>query len=445
MRVGVPKIKTEVPGPKSRAIIEEATKYLVTTTRLRYIVIAKMENDLIWDVDGNVFIDFAGSIAVANVGHRNPKVIEAVKQQIEKFIHVGPHDWFDELQLEYAKKLTKVVPGKFNKKVFYGNSGTESVEAALKISRWNKKRPLILGFYGGFHGRTYGSLMLTASKRVHRRYLYAYGITIHAPYAYCYRCPFGQDSASCNAMCADFIEEWILEKVAPPEDIAAIIMEPIQGEGGYIVPHPKFVTKVEKIARSNDILLILDEVQTGFARSGKMFAIEHFDITQDIMCVAKAIADGFPLGATIIRADLDFEYQGAHSSTFGGNAVSLAAAIATLDYIIDNKLWERAEKLGNYAMKILNEAKDEIEILGDVRGKGLFIGLEFVKNKDSKEYAVKERDKIEELCYKRGLVVLPCGKSAMRIAPPLTISEENFKKGMEILIDAIKEVNSRKK
>jgi len=441
----VPKIKTDIPGSKSKSIIKEATKYLVTTTRMKYIAVAKMENDLIWDVDGNVFIDFAGGIAVANVGHRNPKVIEAVKQQLERFVHVGPHDWFDELQLEYAKKLTQVVPGNFSKKVFYANSGTESVEAALKISRWNKKRPLILGFYGGFHGRTYGSLMLTASKRAHRRYLYPYGMTVHAPYAYCYRCPFGQDPTSCDAMCADFVEEWVLEKVAPPEDIAAIIVEPIQGEGGYIVPHPKFVTKIEKIARDNEILLIMDEVQTGFARSGKMFAVEHFNVTQDIMCTAKAIANGFPLGATVVKADLDFDYQGAHSSTFGGNAVSLAAAIATLDYIVENKLWERAEKLGSYAMKILNEAKDEIEILGDVRGKGLFIGLEFVKDKNSKEYAQKERDKVEELCYRRGLVVLPCGKSAMRIAPPLTIEEENFEKGLNILLDVVREVDSRKK
>ncbi|MEX0567893.1 MAG: acetyl ornithine aminotransferase family protein [Candidatus Njordarchaeota archaeon] len=441
----VPKIKTDIPGSKSKSIIKEATKYLVTTTRMKYIAVAKMENDLIWDVDGNVFIDFAGGIAVANVGHRNPKVIEAVKQQLERFVHVGPHDWFDELQLEYAKKLTQVVPGNFSKKVFYANSGTESVEAALKISRWNKKRPLILGFYGGFHGRTYGSLMLTASKRAHRRYLYPYGMTVHAPYAYCYRCPFGQDPTSCDAMCADFVEEWVLEKVAPPEDIAAIIVEPIQGEGGYIVPHPKFVTKIEKIARDNEILLIMDEVQTGFARSGKMFAVEHFNVTQDIMCTAKAIANGFPLGATVVKADLDFDYQGAHSSTFGGNAVSLAAAIATLDYIVENKLWERAEKLGSYAMKILNEAKDEIEILGDVRGKGLFIGLEFVRDKNSKEYAQKERDKVEELCYRRGLVVLPCGKSAMRIAPPLTIEEENFEKGLNILLDVVREVDSRKK
>ena len=443
--MAVPDIKTEIPGPKSREIIEEARKYLVTTTRFRYIVIAKMENDLIWDVDGNIFIDLAAGIAVANVGHRNPEIIEAIKAQLEKYVHVGPHDWFDELQLEYAKKLVKYVPGNFNKKVFFANSGTESVEAAVKVARWNKKRPLILAFYGAFHGRTLGSLSLTASKTAHRRYMFPYFLSVHAPYSYCYRCPFNLDPSNCNAACADFIEEWIFEKLAPPEDISAIIMEPIQGEGGYIVPHPLFVEKVAKIAKKYDILLIVDEVQTGFARTGKMFAIEHFNATQDIMTTAKSIANGLPLGATIIREDLDFKYQGAHSSTFGGNAVSLAAAIATLDYIVKHKLWERAAKLGDKALRLFNELKDETEILGDVRGKGLFIGLEFVRNKDTKEYAVEERDKITELAYRRGLIVLPAGKSALRIAPPLTITEEHFDCALEILTEIIREVDKSRK
>ena len=440
-----PRLKTGIPGPKSRALIEEAKKYLITTTRSEYIVISKMENDLIWDIDGNVFIDFAASIAVANVGHRNPEVLEAVRRQLEKYIHTGPHDWFDEIQIEYAKKLINVVPGNFDKKVFFGNSGTESVEAALKIARWNTRRPLILSFYGAFHGRTYGSLALTASKPVHRRYLFPYGPAIHTPYAYCYRCPFKLDPSSCDVWCADFIEEWVFEKVAPPEDIAAIILEPMQGEGGYVVPHPKFVEKVHKIARKYDILLIVDEVQTGFARSGRMFASEHFGIVQDIMCTAKAIACGFPLGATIARADLNFKYHGAHSSTFGGNAISLAAAVATLDYILRERLWERAERLGNRIKKYLSEVSEETEILGDVRGLGLFIGLEFVKNKDTKEYGVKERDKVEELCYKNGLIVLPCGKSAIRIAPPLTITEEHLERGLEILTDAIRTVDKEMK
>ena len=443
--MAVPDIKTEIPGPKSREIIEEARKYLVTTTRFRYIVIAKMENDLIWDVDGNVFIDLAAGIAVANVGHRNPEIMEAIKTQLEKYVHAGPHDWFDELQLEYAKKLVKYVPGNFNKKVFFANSGTESVEAAVKVARWNKKRPLILAFYGAFHGRTLGSLSLTASKTAHRRYMFPYFLSVHAPYSYCYRCPFNLDPSNCNAACADFIEEWIFEKLAPPEDISAIIMEPIQGEGGYIVPHPLFVEKVAKIAKKYDILLIVDEVQTGFARTGKMFAIEHFNATQDIMTTAKSIANGLPLGATIIREDLDFKYQGAHSSTFGGNAVSLAAAIATLDYIVKHKLWERAAKLGDKALRLFNELKDETEILGDVRGKGLFIGLEFVRNKDTKEYAVEERDKVTELAYRRGLVVLPAGKSALRIAPPLTITEEHFDCALEILTEIIREVDKSRK
>ncbi|MCR8453537.1 MAG: acetyl ornithine aminotransferase family protein [Crenarchaeota archaeon] len=440
----IPSIKTSVPGPKSASIIEEAKKYLVTTTRFSYIVIAKMENDLIFDVDGNVYIDLAAGIAVANIGHRNPEVLAAVKAQLEKYIHTGPHDWFDEIQLEYAKKLVKYIPGQFDKKVFYANSGTESVEAAIKIARWNKKRPLILAFYGAFHGRSLGSLTLTASKKAHRRYFYPYYLSVHAPYAYCYRCPFKLDPSNCNAYCADFIEEWIFEKVAPPEDIAAIIAEPIQGEGGYVVPHPLFIEKIAKMAKKYDMLFIVDEVQTGFARTGKMFSIEHFNAVQDIITVAKSIANGFPLGATVIRSDLDFGYEGAHSSTFGGNAVSLAAANATLDYIIKHRLWERAAKLGDQALKIFNELKDETEILGDVRGKGLFIGLEFVKNKDTKEYGTEERDKITELAYKKGLVVLPAGRSVLRLAPPLTITDENWNYALNILVEIIKEVDKKR-
>lgn len=439
-----PKIITDIPGPKSKELIEKAKEFLVTTTRLRYIAISKMENDLIWDVDGNIFIDFAAGIAVANVGHRNPSVIEAVKKQLERYVHVGPHDWFDELQYEYAKKLSKYAPGSSPKKVFFANSGTESVEAALKIARWNKKRPLILGFYGAFHGRTYGSLALTASKAVHRKNLFPYGLSVHAPYAYCYRCPFGRNPETCDTACVDFIEEWIFEKLAPPEDIAAIIMEPIQGEGGYVVPPKRFVERVYKLTREYDLLFIADEVQTGFARTGKLWGIEHFGIEPDIMTTAKAIADGFPLGATIIKKDLDFAYQGAHSSTFGGNAISLAAANATLDFIIENRLWERAAKLGNKAMKFLRDLQNEVRIIGDVRGLGLFIGIEFVKDRQTKQYAVEERNRIEYLAYKNGLVVLPAGKSAIRLAPPLTITDEHFEKGLEILANVIKQVDKKK-
>ena len=438
----VPKIVVEPPGPKAKEIIAESQKFLATTTRDFPLVIAKMENDLIFDVDGNIFIDFAAGIAVANTGSRNPEIIKAVKEQLEKYIHSAPHDFFDDIQVKVAKKLVEITPGGLDKKVFFGNSGTESVEAAIKIARRATKRPRLIAFIGAFHGRSLGSLSLTASKPVHQK---GYFPTVpgveHVPYAYCYRCPFKLNPETCDLWCAKYIEEILFHSYVPPEEVAAIVVEPIQGEGGYIVPPDGFIEELRKIADKYGILLIVDEVQSGFGRTGKLWAIEHYGVTPDIMTTAKAIAGGFPLGATIYKAALDFEELGAHSSTFGGNAISLAAALANIEYIIKNKLPDRAAKLGEEALKKLKDAQNEIEIIGDVRGKGLMIGVEIVKNKSTKEIFREARDKIIDLSLKRGLVLLPTGKSVIRVAPPLTIEEEHLDTGLDILIDAIKEVS----
>ena len=434
----IPKIVSEIPGPKSREILKEAKELLATTTRGYSIVIEKAENELIYDVDGNTFIDFAAGIAVANVGHRNPEVIEAIKNQLDLFIHSAPHDFYDIIQYKAAKKLLSIIPISGAKKVFFGNSGTEAVEASLKIARKYTKRPVFVSFIRAFHGRTFGSLSLTASKTVHRKnYFPLLPNTYHFPYAYCYRCPFGKRPENCNVECLWFLEE-ALDTFLPPDDVAAIIVEPIQGEGGYIVPPKKFFERLWKIARTYNILLIVDEVQTGFARTGKMFAIEHFGVNPDIMTMAKAIANGLPLGATTYRAELDFPEPGAHSSTFGGNALSLAAMIAVIDYILRNNLAERAEKLGKKTIKFLKDLQEESKTIGDVRGLGLMIGVEFVRDKETKEYNVKIRDKIVEISLKKGLILLPAGKSAIRIAPPLTIREEFLEKGLEIFAESIK-------
>ncbi len=438
-----PKIIVEPPGPKAREIIEESKKYLATTTREFPLVIVRMENDLIEDIDGNIYIDFAAGIAVANAGSRNPEVLEAIKQQLERYIHSAPHDFYDDLQYKVAKLLAQITPGNFEKKVYFGNSGTEAVEAAIKLAKRATKRPRLISFIGAFHGRTLGSLALTASKPVHQK---GYFSTIpgveHVPYAYCYRCPFRLNRGSCDFWCAKYLDEIVFQSYVPPEEVAAIIVEPVQGEGGYIVPPKEFIQELRRIADKYGILLIVDEIQSGLGRTGKLWAIEHFNVVPDIMTSAKAIAAGLPLGATIFRADLDFEEAGAHSSTFGGNAIALAAALANIEYIVKNKLHERAARLGEKAMKVLKEAQEEIDIIGDVRGLGLMIGVEIVKDKETKRINKEARDKIINLALKRGLVLLPTGKSVIRIAPPLTIEEEHLDKGLDILINAIKEVSN---
>ncbi|MHA1615943.1 MAG: acetyl ornithine aminotransferase family protein [Candidatus Njordarchaeales archaeon] len=437
-----PKIIVPPPGPKAREIIEKGEKYLVTTTREPYLVIARMENDLIEDVDGNVYIDFAAGIAVANAGHRNKAVVEAIKAQLEKYIHSAPHDFYDDLQYKVAEKLAEITPGNFDKKVFFGNSGTEAVEAAIKIAKVATGRKRFIAFIGAFHGRTHGSLSLTASKPVHQRGLFPTmpGVE-HVPYAYCYRCPYRLNPDDCDLWCAKFIDEVLFQTYVPPDEVAAIFVEPIQGEGGYIVPRDGFIQELRKIADKYGILLVADEVQSGFGRSGKMFAVEHFNTIPDIITTAKSIANGVPLGATIIRADLDFKEPGTHSSTFGGNALALAAALANIDFIIKEKLPERAARLGEIALKRLKEAMDEIEIIGDVRGKGLMIGVEIVKKKETKEPYPEGRNKIAEIALRKGLVLLPAGRTAIRVAPPLTITEEHLETGLEILIESIKEVS----
>ncbi len=435
-----PKIITPIPGPKAKEIIEESKKYLVTTTRDFPLVIEKMENDLIIDVDGNVFIDFAAGIAVANAGHRNPKVVEALKEQLEKYIHSAPHDFFDTLQYKVAKKLTEITPGDFSKKVFFGNSGTEANEAAIKIAKRATNRHMLIAFIGSFHGRTHGSLSLTASKPVHRKGFLTLPGVEHVPYPNPYRCPFNMDPEECGLFFARYIEDYLFNHYVPPEEVAAIFFEPLAGEGGYIVPPKSFIRELHRIARDYDILLVDDEVQAGFCRTGKWFTIEYFGVEPDIITTAKAIADGVPLGATIINAKYDFPESGCHSSTYGGNGLALAAALANIEYIEKNNLCERARKLGEKVIKTMRDFMNESKIVGDVRGLGLMIGVEIVKDKEKKTYAPEIRNKIAEKLLEKGLVMLPAGKSALRIAPPLTIEEEHLGKGLEILMETIKEV-----
>ncbi len=438
--VDAPRIVTEIPGPKAKEIIEESKKYLITTTRDFPLVIHRMDNDIIEDVDGNVFIDFAAGIAVANVGHRNKEVVEEITKQLQYYIHSAPHDFYDTLQFKVAKKLTEIAPGDFPKKVFFGNSGTEANEAALKIAYKARKATRIIAFIGSFHGRTLGSLTLTASKPVHKKGYPSIPGVEHVPYPNPYRCPPKMDPEECGEFFARYIEEYLFNHHVPPEEVAAIIFEPVAGEGGYIVPPKSFFKELYRIAKDYGVLLIDDEVQAGMCRTGKWFAIEHFGIVPDIISTAKAIAAGLPLGATIARADLDFEESGCHSSTFGGNAVSLAAALKNLEIMERDNLCERAAKLGNKVLRRLNDLKEESKIVGDVRGLGLMIGVEIVSDKQTKKMSPETRNKIVIEALKRGLVLLPAGKSAFRIAPPLTIREEILEKGLDIIEESVRKI-----
>jgi len=438
-----PKVVSPIPGPKAKKIIDLHRQVIMTTTMVPYpIVGSEAQGALVKDVDGNVYLDFSSAVAVANVGHNHPEVVKAVKAQAEKLIHFAGNDYYNEPQAQLAKELVSVTPGKFGKKVFFSNSGAESVECAFKLARWHTKKPGMISFLGAFHGRTFGALSLSSCKSLHRKhYLPLVPCVVHVPYAYCYRCSFNLEYPACDVWCASYIEE-VLQHSYPREDVAALIVEPIQGEAGYIVPPKEYLPKLEKMCKKNGFIMIVDEVQSGFGRTGKMFACDHHGVQPDIICLAKALAAGLPMGATVAKSDVANWEEGAHSNTYGGNLLACAASLASVHIIKKEKLYEKASSLGEHALKRLNEIKEESEIVGDVRGKGLMIGVEFVKDKKTKENAVKETEKITVEAFKKGLILLPVGTSCVRIAPPLNIQPELLDKGLDILSDAIKAVES---
>jgi 4-aminobutyrate aminotransferase len=346
---------------------------------------------------------------------------------------------------DLGEKLREITPGKWEKKVFFGNSGAEAIEGAAKLSRWHTRRQLFIAFIGAFHGRTLGAVSFTASKPVHRRHFFPLipGIT-HVPYPYCYRCPFNMTYPDCDYWCVDFIDEQVLQKYIPPEDVAAFVFEPIQGEGGYVVPPPEYFQRLKKLADKYGILFIDDEVQAGMGRTGRWCAIENWKVEPDVLCLAKSIASGLPLSAIVAKAKvMDWEL-GAHATTFGGNPVACAASLAVFDVIKNERLMENAVKQGNYIMKRLNEFKETSEILGDVRGKGLMIGAEIVEDKKTKTPASKKAEEIMMRSWKRGVVIITCGRSTIRIAPPLTITKDLVDPALDIIIDTMKEVEKEK-
>jgi 4-aminobutyrate aminotransferase len=441
----IPKIVTPIPGPNARKIVEADSKYIIKSTKTGPVVAKRAYGAVVEDVDGNKLLDFTVGISVCNIGYCHPKVTEAIKAQAEKLVHYAGQDWYYEEQVTLAKKLTEMTPGAFPKKVFFSNSGTESNETAIKLAKYHEKRPQFISFIGAFHGRSMGALSLTASKPVQREGFFPLmpGVS-HVPYAYCYRCAYKMTYPSCGLWCVKYIEEILFNSYLPPTDVAAIFAEPIQGEGGYIVPPNDFFKEIKKICDKYGILLVDDEVQAGMGRTGRWFCTEHYGVAPDIITTAKAMASGIPIGATVAKADIADWKEGSHSNTFGGNTLACVAALTTIKVIESEKLLDRAAKMGEKVIRRLNEVREKYEIVGDVRGKGLMIGIEFVKDKKTKERYTEAHDEIPLIAMKKGLVLLPVGRNCIRIIPPLNIEEKMLDKGLEIFEDSVKEFATKK-
>ncbi|MEM2971601.1 MAG: acetyl ornithine aminotransferase family protein [Candidatus Bathyarchaeia archaeon] len=437
-----PKIVVSPPGPKARELIRRDERLISPSyTRFYPLVIECGNGCIVKDVDGNEYIDFNSGLACLNVGHNHPKVVAAVKSQCDRFLHYSLAGFYHDEVVTLAEKLLEITPGNFNKKVFFGNSGAEAVEAAVKLARWHTRKQLFIGSAGGFHGCTMGALSFTANKLLQKRYFSPFmPSVIHVPYPYCYRCPFKLSYPECHYWCVDFIDEVVLQKYVPPEDVAAILFEPVQGESGCVVPPPEYFQRLKRLADKYGILLIDDEVLCGLGRTGKWFAIEHWNVEPDIVCSAGALASGLPLSATVAKAKIMDWVSGSHISTFGGNPLSCVAASAVIDVIKEEKLLDNANKQGAYILKGVGEWKEERRIVGDVRGKGLMIGFEIVEDKESKKPASAIALEIIVRSWKRGIALIPSGVSTVLMTPPLNITREFVDTALGIMSDVVKEV-----
>ncbi len=437
-----PSIRTKLPGTQAKKILEKDRKFVSQSyTRVYPLVVKKAKGVWVEDVDSNRFLDFTSGIAVTNTGHCHPRVVEAIQRQSEDLIHMSGSDFYYGLQSDLAAKLSQITPGPKEKRVFFGNSGAEAIEAALKLARYHTKRPRVIAFLGAFHGRTMGALSLTASKVVHEKGFSPLvpGVT-HVPYAYCYRCPYhGHQYPGCSVACVDWIRDDLFKQSLPPEEVAAIFVEPIQGEGGYIVPPPEFHQKLFALAREFGILFVADEVQSGMGRTGKMMAIEHWGVVPDIIALAKGIASGMPLGATVSQTEVMDWVPGSHASTFGGNPISCRAALATIE-LLEEGLIENAARLGDYLLVKLRDLQKRFPMIGDVRGKGLMIGIELVKDRETKKKAIEEKNKVIQGCFEKGLLILGCGENVIRLCPPLLVTQTEADTALTILEEVLKKV-----
>jgi 4-aminobutyrate aminotransferase len=441
----LPVIKTPLPGPRAGEVIASDAQYISPSyTRSYPLVVQRGRGAMIEDVDGNIFLDFNAGVAVCATGHSHPRVIEAIREQIDDFLHISGTDYYYPHLPALAEKLNQLVPGDFGKKTHFGNSGAEAVEGAIKLAIYTTRRAKLIGFFGGFHGRTMGALSLTASKARQRAGFGRQALDVtHIPYANCFRCPYSLKPETCGAYeskgphCARIIEDLLFKTTVPADECAAIVVEPIQGEGGYIVPPTSFLQTIRRIAVKYGVPVIADEVQSGMGRTGKMFASQHFDFVPDIMAIAKGIASGLPLGATVARADLMEWGPGSHASTFGGNPVAIAASLATIE-LLEDGLMANAAKMGEYLMGGLRELMKRHEIIGDVRGKGLMIGIELVKDRATKDPHPDALLQVEVECFRRGLIIQGAGTSTIRLSPPLVIDQDQCDFALKTLDEALR-------
>jgi 4-aminobutyrate aminotransferase len=440
VRPDLPALTGPVPGPRARAVIERDERVVSPSyTRAYPLVAEKGEGAMIEDIDGNRFLDFNAGIAVVASGHCHPEVVRAIQEQAARLIHMSGTDFYYKELAALAEKLSEIAPGDVARRVSFGNSGAEAMEGAMKLARYSTGRDKIIAFLGSFHGRTMGALSLTARKAVQRA---GFGPmvpgVVHAPYPYCYRCPYGKIPDTCAVECVQHIEKTLLTTISPADETAAIVVEPVQGEGGYIVPPKKFFDELRRVCEYNGILLVFDEVQSGMGRTGKMWAAEHFDAVPDIFTVAKGIASGLPLGATVARADLMTWPPGAHASTFGGNPVACAASLVTIR-LLEEGLIENAARTGDYMRERMRSWPARFPMVGDVRGLGLMIGIELVHDQQTKEKSPALRDRIVELAFRRGLLILGAGDNTLRLCPPLIVTRDQCDFALDTLEACLRE------
>jgi 4-aminobutyrate aminotransferase len=437
--MNVPHITTALPGPKAKAIIDRDAAFVSPSyTRDYPLVIARGDGAIVEDVDGNTFLDCAAGIAVNSTGVSHPEVVKAIADQAAKFIHMSGTDFYYEPQVRLAEELSRIVPIGGEVRSFFGNSGTEATEAAIKLSRYHTKRPNVIAFLGSFHGRSLGALALTSSKSVQRR---GFGPLMpgvyHAPYPDTYR--FNGSADACAEASLSVIRDQILVNLTAPDEVAAVVVEPIQGEGGYIVPPPAFLQGLRELTGQHGIMLVLDEVQSGMGRTGKMFAAEHFGVTGDIVNIAKGIASGLPLGVTCARKDVMTWPPGAHASTFGGNPVACAAALVTVRLLREQYV-QNAATVGAHLMEGIRALADRHPLVGDVRGRGLMIGVELVRDRATKARAPEERNALVQAMFRRGVLILGAGRNSVRFAPPLVLTRAQADEALRILDEALTEV-----
>jgi 4-aminobutyrate aminotransferase len=441
-----PKIKTALPGPNAKRVLAGDEKYISPSYTRSYPLVAKSGRGIVvTDVDGNEFFDFSAGIAVTSTGHCHPEVVAAIQKQAAELIHMSGTDFYYESLIQLAERLSKIAPMPGPHKFYYGNSGAEAIECALKLARYHTKRQNIIAFFGAFHGRTMGAMSLTASKPQQRRRFAPLmpGVT-HVPYPDLYRGrrDAAQDPDAFALSCARFIEDKLFKTTLPPEEVAAIFIEPVQGEGGYVVAPTIFMKELRRICDQYGILLVVDEVQSGIARTGKWWAVEHTGVEPDMVCMAKGLASGMPLGITMTRSEIMDWVPGSHASTFGGNPVCIAAALATLDVIERENLLDHSAEVGAYMLQRMSTWPAKLKLVGDVRGRGLMIGVDIVKDKSTKEYATAERDLIVEKAFERGILFLGCGPSTIRLCPPLVVTKEEADLALDVLEECIRQVGN---